>query len=106
MSATMDTRLFIDYFNNPPVLIIPGRQYPVTEYFLEDVLSTIEYSTPEIRKYDRLHPKQISGQQQLSYYETPNSQRPILGRIQNEDEENFEIGAQPSIIMDQYITGE
>jgi ATP-dependent RNA helicase A len=38
MSATIDTSLFSEYFNNCPVIEVVGRTYPVQEYFLEDIV--------------------------------------------------------------------
>ena len=38
MSATLDSDLFCSFFNNAPLLKIPGRTFPVTNYFLEDIL--------------------------------------------------------------------
>lgn len=38
MSATLQSELFAAYFGGCPVLQVPGRTYPVQEYFLEDVL--------------------------------------------------------------------
>ncbi|KAI5067330.1 hypothetical protein GOP47_0017858 [Adiantum capillus-veneris] len=38
MSATIDVELFSSYFNNCPVVKIPGFTYPVQSFYLEDVL--------------------------------------------------------------------
>lgn len=38
MSASIDTQAFTKYFNNCPVVSVPGKHFPVTEYYLEDVL--------------------------------------------------------------------
>lgn len=43
MSATIDTTLFSQYFNNCPVIEIPGRSYPVQEYFLEDCIQMTNF---------------------------------------------------------------
>ncbi|KRT80786.1 Ankyrin repeat-containing protein [Oryctes borbonicus] len=46
MSATMDVDLFLDYFNKEPsVLSIPGRNFPITEWFLDDTLALINYKS-------------------------------------------------------------
>ena len=37
MSATIDTTLFSTYFGNCPVVEVPGRSYPIQEYFLKIV---------------------------------------------------------------------
>lgn len=44
MSATMDAERLASYWGtSTPTMTIPGRTYPVTDYFLEDVLSLIRY---------------------------------------------------------------
>ena len=46
MSATIDTTLFSEYFNNCPVVEIAGRAYPVQEYFLEDCVQMLNFVPP------------------------------------------------------------
>ncbi|XP_076644853.1 dosage compensation regulator mle isoform X2 [Halictus rubicundus] len=46
MSATIDTTLFSNYFNNCPVIEIPGRAYPVQQYFLEDCVQLTNFVPP------------------------------------------------------------
>lgn len=46
MSATIDTTLFSNYFNNCPVIEIPGRSYPVQQYFLEDCIQLTNFIPP------------------------------------------------------------
>ncbi|CAH1163616.1 unnamed protein product [Phaedon cochleariae] len=36
MSATIDTNMFSEYYDNAPVLEIPGFTYPVKQHFLDD----------------------------------------------------------------------
>lgn len=43
MSATLNAKLFSDYFGNVPVLEIPGRTFPVEQLFLEDILEKSGY---------------------------------------------------------------
>jgi ATP-dependent RNA helicase A len=38
MSATIDTTLFSNYFNNCPIVEVPGSAFPVQEYYLEDCI--------------------------------------------------------------------
>jgi ATP-dependent RNA helicase A len=49
MSATIDTKIFSEYFGDCPVFEIHGRTYPVTEYFLEDVVQLLNF-TPRLTK--------------------------------------------------------
>lgn len=43
MSATIDTTLFSKYFNDCPVIEIPGRAFPVQQYFLEDCVELTNF---------------------------------------------------------------
>ncbi|KAF9531893.1 P-loop containing nucleoside triphosphate hydrolase protein [Crepidotus variabilis] len=49
MSATINHETFIKYFNGAPLLTIPGFAHPVTDKYLEDVLSSIEYRPQSTR---------------------------------------------------------
>ncbi|GAB6031855.1 ATP-dependent DNA/RNA helicase dhx36 [Chamberlinius hualienensis] len=46
MSATLNAHQFSKYFGNCPMLSIPGFTFPVTEYYLEDVLQMTKYRPP------------------------------------------------------------
>lgn len=51
MSATIDTTLFSQYFNECPVIEIPGRAFAVQEYFLEDCVQMLNFVPPtDMRK--------------------------------------------------------
>jgi len=41
MSATLNAEQFAQYFNGAFTLHIPGFTFPVTEYYLEDIIDTI-----------------------------------------------------------------
>ena len=43
MSATVREDLFSGYFNNCPVIKVPGRTHPVADYHLEDILLAVGY---------------------------------------------------------------
>ncbi len=43
MSATIDTTLFSNYFHACPVIEVPGRTFPVQEYFLEDCIEMTNF---------------------------------------------------------------
>ncbi|KAL1505238.1 hypothetical protein ABEB36_004845 [Hypothenemus hampei] len=49
MSATVDTTKFQEYFKCNQVLSLPGRLFPIQSFFLEDVLSMTQYSTPHMK---------------------------------------------------------
>ncbi|XP_063298636.1 ATP-dependent DNA/RNA helicase DHX36 isoform X1 [Pelobates fuscus] len=43
MSATLNAEKFSQYFDNCPMLHIPGFTYPVKEYLLEDIIEMLQY---------------------------------------------------------------
>lgn len=53
MSATLNAELFSEYFGGVPVLEIPGRTFPVEQFFLEDVLEQTEFAMEENSPYAR-----------------------------------------------------
>ncbi|XP_066993237.2 3'-5' RNA helicase YTHDC2 [Anabrus simplex] len=50
MSATVDTQVFTKYFNNCPVITVPGRSFEVKEYFLEHILKCTKYMSDKMKK--------------------------------------------------------
>ncbi|XP_055694746.1 3'-5' RNA helicase YTHDC2-like [Lutzomyia longipalpis] len=50
MSATIDSQLFSQYFDNCAVINVPGRLYEVTNYHLEHVLHMTEYCKKEVER--------------------------------------------------------
>lgn len=51
MSATIDTTLFSKYFGDCPVLEVPGRAFPVQQFFLEDIIQMTQFTpSPESRR--------------------------------------------------------
>lgn len=57
MSATIDTTLFSAYFGSCPVVEVPGRAYPVQEYFLEDCIQMTNFVPPPNIRKDRKNSK-------------------------------------------------
>ncbi|XP_063385238.1 putative ATP-dependent RNA helicase DHX57 [Cydia fagiglandana] len=53
MSATLNAELFSDYFENVPVLEIPGRTFPVEQIFLEEIMELSNYVLEENGPYGR-----------------------------------------------------
>lgn len=51
MSATVNTEKFSEYWGNCPVLHIPGRTFPVSSLFLEDVVQLTGYALEEDSEY-------------------------------------------------------
>ena len=53
MSATLKADLFCSYFENVPILDIPGRTFSVKTIFLEEILKILKYVIEENSKYTR-----------------------------------------------------
>ncbi|XP_038612023.1 putative ATP-dependent RNA helicase DHX57 [Tachyglossus aculeatus] len=53
MSATLNAELFSEYFNFCPVINIPGRTFPVDQFFLEDALAVTKYVLEDGSPYMR-----------------------------------------------------
>ncbi|XP_064116471.1 ATP-dependent RNA helicase A-like, partial [Macrobrachium nipponense] len=54
MSATIDISLFSDYFENPVVVEISGRAFPVQQYFLEDCVELTKFvPVPDSKKKNK-----------------------------------------------------
>ncbi|TFK41870.1 P-loop containing nucleoside triphosphate hydrolase protein [Crucibulum laeve] len=49
MSATINHETFVRYFDDAPLLTIPGFTHPVTDKYLEDVVPHINYRPPHVR---------------------------------------------------------
>ncbi|XP_011611798.2 putative ATP-dependent RNA helicase DHX57 isoform X2 [Takifugu rubripes] len=53
MSATLNAHLFSDYFYNCPSIHIPGRTFPVDQFFLEDAIAKTNYVLEDGSPYMR-----------------------------------------------------
>ncbi|CAH1124128.1 unnamed protein product [Ceutorhynchus assimilis] len=53
MSATLNATLFSTYFGEIPLIDIPGRTFPVEQYFLEDILEETGYVLEDGSEYCR-----------------------------------------------------
>ncbi|XP_034719947.1 putative ATP-dependent RNA helicase DHX57 isoform X1 [Etheostoma cragini] len=60
MSATLNAKLFSEYFYDCPTVHIPGRTFPVDQFFLEDAIDRTRYVIEDGSPYMR------SGKQNLS----------------------------------------
>lgn len=60
MSATLNANLFSEYFYNCPTVHIPGRTFPVDQFFLEDAIEKTGYVIEDGSPYMR------SGKQNVS----------------------------------------
>ncbi|XP_074554352.1 putative ATP-dependent RNA helicase DHX57 [Halichoeres trimaculatus] len=53
MSATLNANLFSEYFYNCPTVHIPGRTFPVDQFFLEDAIEKSRYVMEDGSPYQR-----------------------------------------------------
>lgn len=53
MSATLDSKLFCSFFENAPVISVPGRTFPVANFFLEDLMDGTDHVIEEDSIYAR-----------------------------------------------------
>ncbi|KAL0271676.1 UNVERIFIED_CONTAM: hypothetical protein PYX00_008692 [Menopon gallinae] len=68
MSATLNSETFSKYFMNCPVISVPGRQFPVKEYFLEDVLKLTGYMSEKMLEVRRKLKAKNSQKKQLEIW--------------------------------------
>ncbi|KAJ2769589.1 hypothetical protein IWQ57_003040, partial [Coemansia nantahalensis] len=73
MSATIDTALFSQYFDDCAVVDIPGRAFPVHSVFLERLVQLSEYAPPPNCRY-----------MARSYYSEARLATPLLGPFNRE----------------------
>ncbi|CCX31615.1 P-loop containing nucleoside triphosphate hydrolase protein [Pyronema domesticum] len=57
MSATVDAEKFSDYLGGAPVLKVPGRTFPVQEFFLEDAIEATGFVAEEDSRNSRYRKK-------------------------------------------------
>lgn len=49
MSATINHETFVKYFNNAPMLTIPGFTHSITDMYLEDYISSVSYKPTSVK---------------------------------------------------------
>lgn len=47
MSATLDSEMFCSFFGGAPLVNVPGRTFPVAQYFLEDLMDATDHVIEE-----------------------------------------------------------
>ena len=70
MSATLNAKKFSEYFNKCPIFTIPGLTYPVTEYYLEDVITRTNFQFQPSRsrvQFNGMKPGQRVGKQSSAF---------------------------------------
>ena len=51
MSATLDSKLFCNFFSNAPFISVPGRTFPVSSFYLEDLIDATNHIIEEYSPY-------------------------------------------------------
>jgi HrpA-like RNA helicase len=62
MSATLDSTVFSRFFLDAPLVSVPGRTFPIAEYYLEDILDATGHVIEEGSQCARRGNEGISGQ--------------------------------------------
>lgn len=87
MSATLNAKLFSDYFNGCPVLEIPGRTFSVEQIFLEDILDrskfVLEADSQYCRKLNKNEEHQLLNELEYADVMAANSAPPRSIRDEN-----------------------
>ncbi|KAJ1991561.1 hypothetical protein GGI25_001646 [Coemansia spiralis] len=103
MSATIDTSIFSCYFDDCPIVEIPGRTFPVNRLFLENVVQMAEYTLESSSRYairtpypqqplyaeSTAHSFAITGRDNSSYQEIVNVDSNMLLDGSNGDTRDF-----------------
>ncbi|XP_066033746.1 putative ATP-dependent RNA helicase DHX57 isoform X2 [Chamaea fasciata] len=69
MSATLNAELFSQYFHSCPVINIPGRTFPVDQFFLEDVIALTRYVLEDSSPYRRKVKQEQNGRHKRTAFE-------------------------------------
>ncbi|XP_066172783.1 putative ATP-dependent RNA helicase DHX57 isoform X2 [Sylvia atricapilla] len=69
MSATLNAELFSQYFHSCPIINIPGRTFPVDQFFLEDVIALTRYVLEDSSPYRRKVKQEQNGRHKRTAFE-------------------------------------
>ena len=65
MSATLDAKLFCSFFGDAPLVSVPGRTFPVANYFLEDLFDATGHIIEEDSRNARREVRTSHGTQEI-----------------------------------------
>ncbi|XP_003708080.2 ATP-dependent DNA/RNA helicase DHX36 [Megachile rotundata] len=106
MSATLNSEIFSKYYNECPMIHIPGFTYPVEEFYLEDVLAFTRFEFPTPigipQDYKKRGKKYEQIQQSIEFYKfiEPHIRRlasekrysaQVIGQLRNPESEKLSI---------------
>ncbi|XP_015520709.1 3'-5' RNA helicase YTHDC2 [Neodiprion pinetum] len=86
MSATMDTSIFLKYFNHCSVINVPGRLYDVEVLYLEDILKVTNYMTKDMSAKKE---KMVNKKDQKKVLESWTQYKPVNSTINYISERNL-----------------
>lgn len=87
MSATLNSKLFSEYFGGAPVLTIQGRTFPVQQVFLEEIIERSGYVLEPDTQYSKKISKRDEEQlmQELEYADVRANEEPPSRYIRDEN---------------------
>ncbi|XP_054033244.1 putative ATP-dependent RNA helicase DHX57 [Dryobates pubescens] len=86
MSATLNAELFSQYFHSCPVISIPGRTFPVDQFFLEDVIAMTRYVLEDSSPYRRkAKQEKQSGRHERTAFEEVEEDLRCAGMLEGSD---------------------
>ncbi|XP_028711029.1 putative ATP-dependent RNA helicase DHX57 isoform X1 [Peromyscus leucopus] len=90
MSATLDAGLFSKYFSYCPVITIPGRAFPVDQFFLEDAIAMTRYvlqdGSPYMRSMKQLAKEKLKARHNRTALEEVEEDLRLALELQEEEE--------------------
>ncbi|XP_075811962.1 putative ATP-dependent RNA helicase DHX57 isoform X2 [Microtus pennsylvanicus] len=89
MSATLDAGLFSKYFSYCPVITIPGRAFPVDQFFLEDAIAMTRYvlqdGSPYMRSMKQIAKEKLKARHNRTAFEEVEEDLRLSLQLQDED---------------------
>lgn len=89
MSATLNTELFSEYFNSCPVITIPGRTFPVDQFFLEDAIAVTRYviqdGSPYMRSMKQISKEKLKARRNRTAFEEVEEDLRLSLHLQDQD---------------------
>ncbi|KAM6179571.1 putative ATP-dependent RNA helicase DHX57 [Erethizon dorsatum] len=89
MSATLNAELFSEYFNSCPVITIPGRTFPVDQFFLEDAIAVTRYvlhdGSPYVRSMKQIAKEKLKARRNRTAFEEVEEDLRLSLHLQDQD---------------------
>uniref|UniRef100_I3MT40 Putative ATP-dependent RNA helicase DHX57 n=1 Tax=Ictidomys tridecemlineatus TaxID=43179 RepID=I3MT40_ICTTR len=89
MSATLNAELFSEYFNSCPVITIPGRTFPVDQFFLEDAVAVTRYvlqdGSPYMRSMKQIAKEKLKARRNRTAFEEVEEDLRLSLHLQDQD---------------------